>query len=567
MNELKDKIVEAITKATGVDSTALLEFGSVPEGKKGDVSVKVFRLMKSLGGLPDFVVLEIKSLNEVKDAVVEGGYINLFLDDDFLLRQVKAASASESSCGKKVMVEYLSPNTNKPLHLGHLRNGCLGSSMSNIFKFVGCDVVRANLVNDRGIHICKSILAWQRFGDGQTPQSAGMKGDHFVGKWYVEFAKRSENDSSLDEGARELLLKWENNDPEVLEIWRKMNGWVYEGFEATYRKVGFEFDVFYYESQVYKAGKELVMRGLEEGIFQKNEDGSIFAELPPDFGRDENGNNRKIIVLRSDGTSLYVTQDLYLAVAKASDFDLDRSINVVGSEQDFHFKCLFHILSRFKSVKVADNYHLSYGMVYLPDGKMKSREGNVVDIDMFVEDVNKSVLEEMNKKEKADRQVSADIISYKIALAAIKFYLLRVGAKQDIYYDKNEAISMEGFTGPYCQYSYVRAANIIKKVGGISAGDVNSRLFGNLPEDRSLLVELLSFKDSVKRAADDCNPALVANYVFALAKKFNQFYHSCNIVNEENEQLKKARLFLVSSVAEVIKRGLELLGIETVEEM
>jgi arginyl-tRNA synthetase len=565
MDELKSKIIQAINKAVGRDATALLEFGSVPEGRSGDISVKAFRLMKELGGLPPEIAVEVKALDEVKDVVIEGGYINLFLDDDFLVRQAKISSISDASCNKKVMIEYLSPNTNKPLHLGHLRNGCLGSSMANIFKFIGCDVVRANLVNDRGIHICKSMIAWQRFGQGQTPQSTGIKGDHFVGKWYVEFAKKSESDPSLEEGARQLLLKWENNDPEVLEIWKKMNGWVYEGFEETYRKVGFEFDVFYYESQIYKAGKDLVMRGLEEGVFQKNEDGSIFAELPSEFGQDENGNNRRIVVLRSDGTSLYVTQDLYLAVAKASDFNLDRSINVVGSEQDFHFKCLFYILSLFKSIKVAENHHLSYGMVYLPDGKMKSREGNVVDIDMFVEDVNKSVLDEMNKKEKTDRQVSPEVISHKIALAAIKFYLLRVGAKQDIYYDKNEAVSMDGFTGPYCQYSYVRAINILKKSG--SAGDVNSRLFGNLPQDRALLVDLLSFRDSIKRAANDCNPAMVANYVFSLAKRFNQFYHGCNIMNESDEQLKNARLFLVASTAEVIKKGLELLGIETVEEM
>jgi arginyl-tRNA synthetase len=471
-----------------------------------------------------------------------------------------------------VMVEYLSPNTNKPLHLGHMRNGSLGMALSNILKASNFEVIRANLVNDRGVHICKSMLAWLRWGGEETPESTGLKGDHFVGKWYVRYAIEADKDPHLDEEVQEMLQKWEAGDPETIKLWEKMNKWVYDGFAETYQNLGLQFDVFFYESETYKSGKDIITEGISKKVFYQDVKGNVVFDLPEEkFGLNKGGQPKKVTALRSDGTSVYITQDIGTSVLKMNDYDLSRSIYVVGSEQIHHFQCLFEILKKLGYDWAGGLFHLSYGMVYLPEGKMKSREGKVVDADNLIGEVKQLAVEEIRKRYADDKHISEEDIEEragKVAVGAIKFYLLRVSTSQDIHFDPKESLSFEGFTGPYCQYAYARICGILrnakKKAENFTQADFS--LLGN-PEELLLLQKMIQFPFEVEKAANEYSPIKVLSQTYEVAKAFNQFYNAHSVLQAEDEKLVVARLELIKATAVVIKNGLELLGIEVMEKM
>lgn len=471
------------------------------------------------------------------------------------------------------MVEYLSPNTNKPLHLGHVRNGALGMAVARLYDAAGCRTIKANLVNDRGVHICKSMLAWQNWGDGATPETAGMKGDHFVGHWYVRFAKEADKDPGLEEKAQHMLQQWENGETDTLRIWHMMNEWVYAGFAETYRRLGLEFDVFYYESQTYQHGKQAIVAGLEKGILFRDNKGNTVFSLPKEvFGLGENGEPKKITLLRPDGTSLYMTQDIGTTLLKVADHDLQACVFVVGSEQNYHFQCLFTLLDALGNDWAKNCHHLSYGMVYLPEGKMKSREGKVVDADDLMTSMEILAEEEVRKRD-PDHELTDEAVrsrAKKIASGAVKFYLLRVKPSQDIHFDPQESISFDGFTGPYCQYAYARISGIIRKAAerGLDittqAGEMH--LLGE--EEELVLAHLLiRFPEAVARAARELNPSYIANYIFNTARSFNQFYNKHSVINAASRETAIARLHLTAAVSRMIKEGLRLLNIEVMEKM
>lgn len=475
------------------------------------------------------------------------------------------------------MVEYSSPNTNKPLHLGHIRNNLLGYSVSEILKAAGNKVMKVNLVNDRGIHICKSMLAWKKYGNGETPQSAGIKGDHLVGKYYVEFDKHykkeieqlvangitkelAEKDAPLMQEAQEMLRKWEAGDPDVKQLWQTMNGWVYEGFASTYSALGVDFDKMYYESNTYLLGKSIVDEGLQKNVLQKRPDGAVIIDLTAD------GLDQKVL-LRSDGTSVYMTQDLGTAVERHKEFPFDKHIYVVGNEQDYHFKVLKLALSKLGYSWADGLYHLSYGMVELPEGKMKSREGTVVDADDLIADMisnagamaeEKGLIAEMSIEEKAE-------LSRMVGIAALKYFILKVDPKKKMLFNPAESIDLQGNTGPFIQYTHARIRSILRKAGTLpSSGEFPSTLH---VKERELIKTINGFTAAVHEAADNYSPAVVANYCYDLAKTFNQFYDACPVLKEQDAAARLFRLQLCKEVAEVIRRGMQLLGITVPERM
>ncbi|MDD5750191.1 MAG: arginine--tRNA ligase, partial [Candidatus Pacebacteria bacterium] len=534
-------------------------------------------------GKPPAEIAAIIAENIPSDETIEkttaaGPYVNFRIKPRILFNSVlEEIIARKGNYGflennhqkQRVMVEYLSPNTNKPLHLGHLRNGALGMATANMLAAAGAKIIKANLVNDRGVHICKSMLAWQKWANGETPESAGEKGDHFVGRWYVKYAVEAEKDPSLEQEVQAMLKKWEQGDPEIIKLWEMMNNWVYEGFKATYERFGLRFDVFFYESQTYKLGKNIAQNGLNKAIFQKTDKGSIVVELPPDeFGMEQDGQLKKITLLREDGTSVYITQDLGTAVLKFQDYDLNQSIYVVGSEQNYHFRVLFKLLEMLGYAWAKNCRHLSYGMVYLPEGKMKSREGKIVDADDLIVRMENLAREEIEKRHKeeplGEKEVSERAL--KIALGAIKFYLLRVGAEQDIHFNPQESLSFEGFTGPYCQYAYARARSILRSEAAGARNKIDYSLLGN-EQELLLAQKLMAFPQVIKAGAEALNPSKIAVYVYDLAKAFNQFYQKHSVLSAQNQETVTARLTLVSGVAIIIKQSLGLLGIDVLEEM
>lgn len=476
---------------------------------------------------------------------------------------------------ERIMVEYLSPNTNKPLHLGHLRNGITGASVINLLSATGQEVIKAEIVNDRGIHICKAMLAYQRWGNGATPESTNKKADHFFGDWYVRFATEAEKDESLQTQAQDMLRKWEAGDPEVRKLWLTVRQWVLDGWKQTEGLLGFTFDKVYFESDVYELGRDIIEQGLERGVFRKIEKGNIVFDLPvEEFGKDANGNSKLITVLRADGTSLYYTQDIGLQTSRVAEYNLDRIVHVVGSEQDFYFKALFAIFKALGYVWAEKLYHLSYAMVYLPEGKMKSREGTVVDADDLIAQVTDLAKLEIQSRQSdiESEQLTDEEVAKRaqiIALAAIKYYMLKQKPVTDIYFDPKESISFEGNTGPYCQYTYARAKSIIRQVmNGTSdiSTPVDYSLLGDV-EERALLQKLAEFQDVISRAASEYNPAYIATHVFETAQAFNSFYTTHSVMKAETNALREVRLQMVIAATQVIKNGLALLGIETLEEM
>ncbi len=557
---------------------------------EGDYTLVTFPLLRRSRKSPEATATEIgeymvANILEIKAFNVIKGFLNLTLDSTFwAARFAEIATAEEygmaPASGRTIMIEYSSPNTNKPLHLGHIRNNLLGYSVAQILKANGHNVIKANLVNDRGIHICKSMLAWKLYGNGETPASSGMKGDHLVGKYYVEFDKHykaqikelmaegqseeeAKKNAPIMREAQEMLRKWEAKDPEVYGLWETMNGWVYEGFDVTYKALGVDFDKVYYESQTYLLGKSLVEEGLQKGVFYRRDDNSVWIDLTGD-GLDEK------LLLRGDGTSVYMTQDLGTAFRRFEDNKLDDMIYVVGNEQNYHFQVLKLVLKKLGYADWSDHItHLSYGMVELPEGKMKSREGTVVDADDLIADMVATAREMSAELGKLDGCTAeeADAVSTMVGLGALKYFILKVDPKKTMLFDPRESIDFNGNTGPFIQYTHARIRSILRKAteAGIAFEGVSGATY--LPEEIELVKALCDYPSVVKSAGENFAPSIIGAYVYELAKQFNGYYHDHSILKEENEAVRAMRLQLAQQVAGVIRSGMKLLGIDVPERM
>ena len=563
---------------------------------EGDITLVTFPLLKTSHKGPEQTAEEIGSwlkerCPEVESFNVVKGFLNIKFSLSYWSNIFRSISAAEDfgtlpPTGKRVMIEFSSPNTNKPLHLGHIRNNLLGWSVSKLLEANGHEVIRVNLVNDRGIHICKSMLAWLRWGNGETPQSSGIKGDHLVGKYYVLFSNElkketkaiaAERGISEDEAerlspilkeAQAMLVKWESGDKEIRELWAKMNGWVYEGFDKTYERMGISFHRTYYESNTYLSGKSLVNAGLERGIFERQEDGSVWCNLEPD------GLDRKLL-LRGEGTSVYMTQDLGTAEQRYNEYKFDELIYVVGDEQNYHFKVLKLILKKLGFDWSDAIYHLSYGMVELPEGKMKSREGTVVDADDLIEKMYQTAKEtslELGKLGGIPEQEQERLFEM-IGLGALKYFILKVDPKKTMLFDPKESIDFNGNTGPFIQYTHARIKSILRKAkeSGVIAGEESLSVPENfselLPKEVEIIKLLNSYPVRIKEAGDAHSPALVANFIYDLAKEFNQYYQSVSILKESDSQRLLFRLAMLKEIAFVLRKGMLILGIELPERM
>ena len=537
------------------------------------------QLGQELGKFLSDNVTDVEAFNVVK------GFLNISLSDAFWFSYFKSIASQDqlgfkkpNSTGKTIMLEYSSPNTNKPLHLGHVRNNLVGFSVAEILKANGHQVIKTNLINDRGIHICKSMLAWQKYGNGETPASSGMKGDHLVGKYYVEFDKayKKEIDVLMARGetkevaekkaplmmeTQEMLRQWEKGDEKVVALWKMMNGWVYEGFNTTYKTLGVDFDKLYYESNTYLLGKEVVQLGLEKGIFYKKENGSVAIDLTAE-GLDEK------ILLRSDGTSVYMTQDLGTAIERFKEFPtLNQLIYTVGNEQDYHFKVLFKILAKLGYDWAKECYHLSYGMVELPEGKMKSREGTVVDADELLEEMYRTAEETTNELGKVEGFTEEELKSLfsMVSLGALKYFILKVDPKKKMLFDPKESIDFNGHTGPFIQYTHARIKSILRR----AEDEMDSPLKEiKLQEaERELIKACYDFALVLEESGKSYNPALIANYIYEFTKLYNRFYHELNILKEENKDVRVFRLQLSKTCGQLISNAMGLLGIRVPERM
>jgi len=572
----------------GVDIEAV-EFQATRKDFEGDITIVVFAFLRYVKGNPVEIGTKIgeylkENVSEIADFNVVKGFLNLVIDDSFFVSSFNNILNSENygiitpnENEKAVMVEYSSPNTNKPLHLGHIRNNLLGYSVAEIIAASGKKVYKTQIINDRGIHICKSMLAWKRFGDGETPESTGLKGDKLVGNYYVKFdqeykkeiaqliaegktEEEAKKEAPLFVEAQQMLLKWEAGDEEVVNLWKTMNQWVYTGFDKTYKELGVDFDKNYYESDTYLLGKDIVAEGLEKGIFYKKEDGSVWIDLT-DEGLDEK------IVLRADGTAVYMTQDIGTAIERFKDFDLEELVYTVGNEQDYHFKVLFLILEKLGFDWAKHCYHLSYGMVDLPSGKMKSREGTVVDADdLMIEmtDTARTISQELGKLEGYSTEERENL--YKtIGLGALKYYILKVDPKKRILFDPEESVDFAGNTGPFIQYTYARIQSILRKATFDYSKEIETIELH--AKERSLIKQIQLFPEVIQNAAKNHSPALIANYTYDLVKEYNSFYQTVPILGCENEDEKIFRTQLSSKVSEIIKTAFKLLGIAVPERM
>ncbi len=555
---------------------------------EGQVTIVTFPFVKLSRKSPEQTGTEIgeyllNNLADVSAFNVIKGFLNISITDSYWIGQLyneiaKPGFGVYPAKGQKVMVEYSSPNTNKPLHLGHIRNNLLGYSVAEILKANGYEVVKANLVNDRGIHICKSMLAWQLFGNGETPESNGLKGDHLVGKYYVVFDKEykkqieelkaqgqtedeAKKSAPLIIQAQQMLEQWEAGDPEVISLWKTMNSWVYAGFAQTYKRLGVDFDQYYYESDTYLLGKDIIDEGLAKGVFFKKEDGSVWIDLTAD-GLDQK------LVLRANGTSVYITQDVGTAQLKYNDHHMDKSIYVVGNEQDYHFKVLFLILQKLGKSWAKGLFHLSYGMVDLPSGKMKSREGTVVDADDLMQEMEvaaKAFIESQDKIQ-AFPEDEKEALFEMVAMAQLKYFLLKVDPSKRLLFDPNEPIDIQGNTGPFIQYTHARIRSVLNKANYVASGKADVQTFNAYEQD--LILVLNQFPEIIMQAARDYSPALIANYAYELAKTYNRFYQDCPILKDEvATDVKQFRLTLSAATANIIKRSMALLGIAVPERM
>ena len=593
-NILTEKIKECILELyqNKVDDNTI-QLQKTRKEFEGDITLVVFPFLRFSKKSPEQTGEEVgnflkNNLDIILSFNVIKGFLNLTISDGYYLRHLNDIFTNENygivpaKNGDPVyMVEYSSPNTNKPLHLGHIRNNLLGFSVSEILKATGKHVVKTNIVNDRGIHICKSMLAWQKWGNGEAPQSSGKKGDHLVGDYYVKFdqaykqqiKERMSRGETEEEAARnapliieaqEMLRKWEAGDPVVVGLWKEMNGWVYEGFDETYKRLGVDFDKIYYESETYLVGKETVQKGLKDGILHQKEDSSVWADLTGD-GLDEK------ILLRSDGTSVYMTQDIGTAQLRQNDYHPDKMIYVVGNEQNYHFKVLSIILDKLGFSWAKDLYHLSYGMVELPEGKMKSREGTVVDADDLMDEMISTALDmskELGKLEGLSKNEKKEIIRI-IGLGALKYFILKVDPVKNMTFDPKESIDFNGNTGPFIQYTYARVQSVKRKAeeNKITMPQLANTNLSLNPKEKNLLKLIYDFPSVVRDAANNYSPALIANYVYELVKEYNQFYHDYSILKEKDIPLREFRLMVSEVTGRIILTGMSLLGIEVPDRM
>ncbi|MEN5432021.1 arginine--tRNA ligase [Sphingobacterium faecium] len=588
-NRLIEVTVQAVKQLYNADiSENQIALQETRKEFEGQITIVTFPVTRFSKKSPEQTGTEIGEylkthISGITDFNVIKGFLNICLSDEYwisLLNEtiVKSDFGVFPSNGKKLMVEYSSPNTNKPLHLGHIRNNLLGYSVAELLKAYGYDVIKANLVNDRGIHICKSMLAWQKFGNGETPESTGMKGDHLVGKYYVVFDKEykkeietlkvegqtedeAKKNAPLIKEAQAMLQQWEAGDEAVIDLWKTMNTWVYAGFEKTYKQLGVNFDKYYYESNTYLLGKDIIQEGLDSGVFFKKEDNSVWIDLTAD-GLDEK------LVLRGDGTSVYITQDLGTAQLKYDEFKMNDSIYVVGNEQDYHFKVLFLILKKLGKSWADGLFHLSYGMVDLPSGKMKSREGTVVDADDLMSEMietAKERTEELGKTEGLSEE-NKNALYNTIGMGALKYFLLKVDPKKRLLFDPKESVDFQGNTGPFIQYTYARIKSVLSKVNFDEQSKVSVPVSISAYE-RDLIMTLGNFPSIIAISAQEFSPAQMSNYIYDVAKLYNKFYHEETILKAEIEEVKNFRLHLSASAAKVIAKGMSLLGIEVPERM
>ena len=593
LNELKNawkKAIESVLREmASSDDIPELSMGLPPRSDMGDVAFPMFPYAKMLHKAPAVIATEV--MEKLRDSHPEGEmlpagpYLNVRFDIPMLADKIleRAESAGDDygkswdGKGRKVMVEFSCPNTNKPLHLGHMRNDSLGEAVSALIKATGAEVMKVNLINNRGVHISKSMLAYKMFGNGETPESTGEKGDHFVGRYYVRFAqweKEAEeakkanpdivNDPSFidpDEKAQAMLRDWENGDPEVRALWEKMNKWTLDGLFESYRNMGISFDKLYYESNTYKLGRDQVMRGLDMGVFQKEEDGSVQIDLAS-IGLD------KKVLLRRDGTTLYITQDIGTAVTRHEDWPFDSLIYVVASEQNYHFKVLFYVLKMLGYDWADELHHLSYGMVNLPEGKMKSREGTVVDADDLLEELSRLAENEIIEKGRESEVGDVKETARKIALGALNYYLLQVQPQRDMIFNPKESIAFSGNTGPYLQYTCARISSILRKFDASEYGGVEAdgRLLSN-EDEKILLKAIAEFPDNVRKAASTYDPSVITATLYEIAKTFSHYYHDNQILKAETKELVVTRIRLISSVLTVMKNGFRLIGIPFLESM
>lgn len=556
-------ISSALSNALGKEiSESLLEVPPNPE--MGDYAFPCFLLAKELRKSPADIAKglagKIMPGKLIHSVIVQGGYVNFFVVKEELSKRIlnevfekKEKYGSQSKKDYLILVESPGPNTNKPLHLGHVRNMVLGNALQNIFEFLGNSTKRIDMVNDRGVHICKSMLAYKKFGHDEMPEK---KTDHFVGDYYVRFDAESKKDPDLEKETQEMLVKWENGDKETMALWKKMNDWAVSGIQETYRRYGVKMDKPYYESDHYMKGKDVVNNGLETGMFKKDEKGNVY------YSDDE---IEKKIVLRADGTSIYITQDIILGKIRYEDWHMDKMIYIVANEQNHHFKVLFRIFEKLGYPFAKNCYHLGYGMIYLPEGKMKSREGNVVDADNLADDMNEAAKKEINERYPALSQEEAVSRAEAIGMAAIKFYILSYDPMKDFVFNPKESISFEGETGPYVQYTHARACSILKKYMQEPSPDVDYLKLGT-DEEKSVLKLIEEFPDSVEKAGKEYKPSLITRNLLDLSQAFNEYYHKHKIIQEDKE-LEKARILLVFAVKQVLETGLSLLGIEAPEVM
>ena len=583
---------EAVKTLYGMDATEkMLQLQKTRSEFEGNLTLVVFPFVKAAKKSPEQTAQEIGDYLQHNCSAIEKfnvvkGFLNLSIGDGAWTELLDAIDKDEYFGMKQatensplVMIEYSSPNTNKPLHLGHVRNNLLGWSLAQIMEANGNKVIKTNIVNDRGIHICKSMLAWLKWGNGETPETSGKKGDHLIGDYYVAFDKhyrdeikelmaqgmdeeKAKQEAPLIKEAHEMLVKWEQNDPEVRALWEKMNSWVYVGFDETYKKMGVSFDKIYYESQTYLKGKAKVEEGLAKGLFERHDDGSVWADLTNE------GLDQKLL-LRSDGTSVYMTQDIGTAEMRFQDYPIDKMIYVVGNEQNYHFQVLSILLDRLGFKWGKELTHFSYGMVELPNGKMKSREGTVVDADdlmqLMVDDALKTSMElgkfdDMSEEERNE-------IARIVGMGALKYFILKVDARKNMLFNPEESIDFNGNTGPFIQYTYARIRSILRKAPSISSLTSHPSTTSLTSKEIELIQKMNEFGAAVEQAGKDYSPSGIANYCYELTKVFNQFYHDYSILNEPDEQKKLLRLVLAKNVAKIIKNGMGLLGIEVPERM
>ncbi len=593
-NILTSLVQSSVKSLYGIDATPeQIQLSKTKKEFAGNMTLVTFPFVKLARKSPEAIGQEIGADMQSRSDIITGfnvvkGFLNLTLNPHFWIETLKGIH-TDADFGKQtpadnaplMMVEYSSPNTNKPLHLGHIRNNLLGYSIAEIQKANGWKVIKTNIVNDRGIHICKSMLAWLRFGNGETPETSGKKGDHLVGDYYVKFdqeykkqvkqlmdeqhlpEEEAKKQAPLMQEAQAMLLKWEQNDPEIRALWQKMNSWVYAGFDETYKALGVDFDKIYYESDTYLEGKKKVEEGLEKGIFYRRPDGSVWADLTQD-GLDEK------LLLRTDGTSVYMTQDIGTAKLRFEDYPIDKMVYVVGNEQNYHFQVLSILLDRLGFAWGKSLVHFSYGMVELPEGKMKSREGTVVDADDLIADMITTARETstgLGKLDDCTPEEAANVFRM-VGLGALKYFILKVDPRKNMLFNPKESIDFNGNTGPFIQYTHARIKSVLRKAAEQGIAFDNWDAKPEISDKETTLIQLLAeFPAIVKQAGDEFSPALIANYVYELAKEFNQFYHDFTILGETDADKKCLRLLISADVAKVIKTGMGLLGIEVPERM